>query len=217
LRRELSEFEEDHPLRQILPRCLAVSLEALRRKLFRVRLSRVALGSRSWHVWQQRLSLGAPVGWPAWARSEFYMRTLSVCGSGLFVHPGVSVCFPKNLRIGENVFINRGAFITAPALVWIGTNVMIGPYAVLNSGSHLFVDPAIPIREQGHKELPIKIGENAWIGANAYIGPGVSIGEGAIVGANSVVTRSVPALHVVAGIPARTLFTRGRSRKEGAV
>lgn len=35
--------------------------------------------------------------------------------------------------------------------------------------------------------------------------PGVTIGDGCVVGAGSVVTKSVPAYHVVAGVPARVL------------
>ncbi|HZA91155.1 MAG TPA: hypothetical protein VE420_00895, partial [Gemmatimonadales bacterium] len=41
--------------------------------------------------------------------------------------------------------------------------------------------------------------------AGCVILPGVHIGRGAVVGANSVVVSSVPALHVVAGQPARTV------------
>ena len=35
--------------------------------------------------------------------------------------------------------------------------------------------------------------------------PGIKIGKGAVVGAGSVVTKDVPAFHVVAGNPARVL------------
>src|SRR4030042_937975 len=49
----------------------------------------------------------------------------------------------------------------------------------------------------------IVIGDNCFIGAHAIIMPDVSIGSNAVVGAGAVVTRSVPADSVVAGVPAR--------------
>lgn len=38
--------------------------------------------------------------------------------------------------------------------------------------------------------------------------PGVHIGDGAIVGANSVVSKNVPAYHIVGGNPIRTIRKR---------
>jgi len=51
----------------------------------------------------------------------------------------------------------------------------------------------------------IVICDDAWIGAGAIILPNVTIGEGAIVGAGAVVTKDVPRLHVVGGVPARII------------
>lgn len=42
-------------------------------------------------------------------------------------------------------------------------------------------------------------------GRQVTILPGIKIGKGAVVGAGSVVTKDVPAFHVVAGNPARVL------------
>ena len=52
---------------------------------------------------------------------------------------------------------------------------------------------------------PVVIGADAWIGASATILLGVHVGEGAVVGAASLVRDDVPAMAVVAGIPARPL------------
>ncbi len=46
------------------------------------------------------------------------------------------------------------------------------------------------------------INKNVWIGDGVCILSGVTIGENTIIGANSVVTKSVPANSVVAGVPA---------------
>ena len=52
-----------------------------------------------------------------------------------------------------------------------------------------------------------RIGRNCFIGGRALILPGVEIGDSCIVGAGSVVTRSVPPHSIVAGNPARILYT----------
>jgi acetyltransferase-like isoleucine patch superfamily enzyme len=54
----------------------------------------------------------------------------------------------------------------------------------------------------------VRIGNDVWIGTRAIILPGVQIGDGAIIGAGSVVTRDVPALAVVGGVPARVIKYR---------
>lgn len=54
----------------------------------------------------------------------------------------------------------------------------------------------------------IVIGADAWIGTEAMILSGVEIGPGAIVAARAVVTRSVPAYAIAAGVPARVVGSR---------
>ena len=53
--------------------------------------------------------------------------------------------------------------------------------------------------------IPTRVCRGASIGSGAVIMCGVTIGEGALVGAGAVVTRDVPAHHVVAGVPARAV------------
>lgn len=54
------------------------------------------------------------------------------------------------------------------------------------------------------------IDENVWIGAGVTVLPGCTIGRNAVVGAGSVVTKSIPANEVWAGIPAKYLRTINR-------
>lgn len=46
---------------------------------------------------------------------------------------------------------------------------------------------------------------HVWIGSNATILPGVTIGDWAVVAAGAVVTKDVPELTVVGGVPAKVL------------
>lgn len=62
---------------------------------------------------------------------------------------------------------------------------------------------------------PIIVEDDVWIGANAVLVSGVTIGKGSVVGAGAVVTRSFPPYSIIAGVPARTIGTRGAPSDEG--
>lgn len=55
--------------------------------------------------------------------------------------------------------------------------------------------------------LHTRIGRNCFIGGRSMVLPGVEIGDNCVVGAGSVVTKSVPPNSVVAGNPARVLYS----------
>lgn len=61
-------------------------------------------------------------------------------------------------------------------------------------------------------DLPLKgdtiIGNDVWIGQNVTVMPGVHVGDGAIIAANTVVTKDVPAYHIVGGNPCTILKKR---------
>lgn len=61
---------------------------------------------------------------------------------------------------------------------------------------------------QWREQDNVVIGHDVWIGHGAILLPGVNVGNGAIIGAGSVVTKDVPAWHIVVGNPARNLRPR---------
>lgn len=109
--------------------------------------------------------------------------------------------FGKNIRIGKDVFINSGCHFQDQGGIEIGDGALIGHNVVLATINH-DLDPAM--NRKNHYG-PIKIGTHVWIGSNATILPGVTIGDWAVVTAGAVVTRDVPAMAVVGGVPAKVL------------
>lgn len=109
--------------------------------------------------------------------------------------------FGKNIRIGKDVFINSGCHFQDQGGIEIGDGVLIGHNVVLATINH-DLNPAM---NRKNHYAPIKIGAHVWIGANATVLPGVTIGDWAVVAAGAVVTRDVPAMTVVGGVPAKVL------------
>lgn len=109
--------------------------------------------------------------------------------------------FGKNIHVGKNVFINSGCHFQDQGGVTIGDGSLIGHNVVLATVNHDF-DPA---RRGDNLPAPIVIGKNVWIGSNATILPGIAIGDGAVVAAGAVVTKDVPPMTVVGGVPVKII------------
>jgi|SRR6187402_3409492 len=108
-------------------------------------------------------------------------------------------------RLGKGVYINFNCTFLDTCVITIGARTLIGPNCSFFTAAH----PLDPFLRNGIKgpELgsPINIGEDCWFGGNVTVCPGITIGRGVTVGAGSVVTKDVPAFHVVAGNPARII------------
>lgn len=109
--------------------------------------------------------------------------------------------FGKNITIGKDVFINSGCHFQDQGGIEIGDGALIGHNVVLATINH----DLSPKKNRKNHYAPIKIGAHVWIGSNVTVLPGVTIGDHVVVGAGAVVTRDVPAMAVVGGVPAKVL------------
>lgn len=109
-----------------------------------------------------------------------------------------------NVEIGEGCVLNTDVRFGVPKdRVVIGSNVLVGARVAFETSSHsLYYAPG---KGRGLLTKPILVEDEAWIGAGAIITQGVTIGRGAVVAAGAVVTRDVPPLTVVGGVPARPI------------
>ena len=106
------------------------------------------------------------------------------------------------LEIGANTLINQGCTIAAHRSIRIGADCLIGEHVAIHDTHFHAVSPGAAVLT-----APVTIGRNVWVGHRGIILPGVEIGDHAVIGAASVVTSSVAARTVVAGIPARAIRT----------
>ncbi|WP_127753230.1 acyltransferase [Devosia sp. 1566] len=117
-----------------------------------------------------------------------------------------------DVTFGDHCTVNPYAMISGK--VTCGHGVRIASHASLVGFNHGYDDPDQPIHMQKHETIGIAIGDDVWIGANAVVVDGVTIGKGAVIAAGAVVSKDVPAMAMVAGVPAKVLRFRGRGRAD---
>jgi len=149
---------------------------------------------------------------PSWKlRHYWYRRVLGIeIDPRAGVHLGCYWWFygPGQVRrtgvsIGANSRINRDCMIDVRGGVTIGDNVSISPQVAISTAAHSAADPGFRVEIR-----PVTIEDNVWIGMRAMILGGVTLGRGSVVAAGAVVTKDVPPLTIVAGVPARPVGMR---------
>lgn len=142
------------------------------------------------------------------------------------------------LELGANVMLSHGVVLSCKnGSIRMGDRCGFGPYSVIQSahgnavtigndvigGSYCFVTGSgnyntdrldIPISKQGTlKTDGTHIEDGVWLGARASAVGGVRIGHDSIIGTGAVVTKSLPALSVGVGVPAKVIRKRGENEQ----
>ncbi len=164
--------------------------------------------ARLLHITYEVLLRPLPLGIGKRVRAAWLRQTAARFGSGAWVGQNVFIMGVDRLELADRASVSRGCTLDARGGLSIGTTSMIGFETVIVTHTHKSDRLDVPVREQGMYSDPVRIGANVWIGARSTVLPGVEIGDNCIVGAGSVVTRSVPANTVVAGVPARPIRER---------
>ncbi len=145
-----------------------------------------------------RILRQAPVGpWPVRAAARVVGAVLGL------VHPMLAV----STDVITGIRIDPGARIGGGLYIGHSGGIVIGPAQI---GRHCNIAHGVTIGSDGiDRDAQPTIGDRVLIAAGAKVFGRLTIGSDAMVGANSVVTRSVPARHVVLGIPAVLVNDRG--------
>lgn len=117
-----------------------------------------------------------------------------------------------SLQFGSYVFVGRGVEFDVQENISVGDHSLIAPGCFITDHDH-GLSPDLRIDQQPGIAKPVIIGNDVWLGANVTVVAGITIGDGAVVGAHAVVTTDVPAMAIVAGVPARVL----RYRTDGSL
>ena len=136
-------------------------------------------------------------------REAVLKRLLKHIGSGVHFEPVFRCEFGFNITIGDNFYANFDCVMLDGGGIDIGNNVLFGPKVGIYTSNH--ATDATERVYGGCYAKPVKIGNNVWIGAGVHINQGVTIGDNTIIGSGSVITKSVPANVVAAGVPCKVI------------
>lgn len=133
-------------------------------------------------------------------------------GSGTTILPGARIQVYPELIKGGSLSIGKGCYFGYRLCILVGANIRIGDNVLVASDVTLVsenhgMDPEseIPYMDQRLLGESISIGNDCWIGDKVIIIAGATIGDKCIIGAGSVVTKSIPAMCMAAGNPAKII------------
>jgi maltose O-acetyltransferase len=137
---------------------------------------------------------------------RLFFARLQVCkiGKGTSILLGCEIRKGKHIEIGEHSIINQHVLLDGRGgRLRIGANVDIAQETNIWTLEHNVHDDY-----HGDKGADVTIEDYVWIASRVTVLPGVTIGRGAVVASNSVVTKNVPPMSIVAGIPAKVIGER---------
>ena len=137
-------------------------------------------------------------------RLFFIRRKLNGLGKGASFLMGLEVRDGRNVTVGDHVIVNARVLLDGRGgKLTIGNNVDIGQETNVWTLEH---DP----HDDQHRAIgaDVTVEDHVWIASRVTILPGVRIGRGAVVASGAVVTKDVPAMAIVGGIPAKVIGER---------
>lgn len=111
---------------------------------------------------------------------------------------------PRNVSIGQHSIINQRVLLDGRgAKLIIGNNVDVARETNIWTMEH---DP----NSSNHvsRSADVIIEDYVWIASRVTILPGVRIGKGAVIASGAIVTKDVPSMAIVGGIPAKIIGYR---------
>lgn len=121
------------------------------------------------------------------------IRENTVFGDHIVI--GTNTVIDGNVNVGNFVKIESNCYI--PTHVSIGSRVFIGPGVVLTNDRY-----PQKMRDQYKPEGPV-LEDGVTLGAAVVVVPGITIGRGSFVAAGTVVTKNIPPMSFVKGVPGR--------------
>lgn len=181
--------------------------EARTQNLSAFRLPENFRGRKGWYVqlwWlvQSTLFQCSPQFLYGWR--NFLLRLFGAkVGRRVLVRPSVTVTYPWKVTIGDYSWIGDDVVLYSLGEIDIGAHVVVSQRSYICAASHDYEAVAFDIFAKR-----VTIENEAWVASDVFVGPGVTIGQGAVVGARSSVFRSLPAMKVCVGNPAKPVRDR---------
>src|SRR5882762_2017714 len=137
-------------------------------------------------------------------RMFFIRLVINHVGSGVHIAMGLDLRGARGkVSIGNSCVINKWVLLDGRGEIIIGNNVDIGQETNIWTAEH---DPDSDKHETRIGKVVIE--DYVWIATRVTILPDITIGKGAVVATGSIVTKSVPSMAIVAGVPAKIIGLR---------
>ncbi|HEX7017648.1 MAG TPA: acyltransferase [Patescibacteria group bacterium] len=147
-------------------------------------------------------------------RRFFYRLFGMKIGKGSTLHMMGRIYDPRHIIIGQDTIIGerfsldgRKQLKDSRGGLVIGDHVDIASEVMIWTSQHDLKSPTWQAIEE-----KVVIEDYVFIGPRAIILPGVTIGRGAIIAAGAVVTKDVPPLAIMGGVPAQKIGERSVSQ-----
>jgi maltose O-acetyltransferase len=124
-------------------------------------------------------------------------------GADSRVNLGIRIYEPEGISIGKDCVIGENVVLDGRDKLTIGNHVDIASNVMIYNSEHDINDENFQA-----KSAPVIIEDYVFIGPRSIILPGVKVGRGAVIGAGAVVTKDVPSLTIVGGVPAKFIAER---------
>lgn len=164
-------MREPSPILAATPPALAPAQFAMRHRwrLFRARRRGVVADGRAYLG--RGVEIAAPVR----------------LGADAVIGDGCRIVGP--VTIGAGTVVGEKCRLIAQAGITLGRGCLLGDGVAITDFEPVVADVERPVREQGLRAIPVKIGDGARLAHGACIGPGGDVRPGAAVGAHLVVPR----------------------------
>lgn len=142
-------------------------------------------------------------GRPSMDREIILRKLLKSIGTGVHFEPNFRCEFGYNISIGNDFYANFDCIMLDGGGIEIGDHVLFGPRVGIYTSNH-----ATDARERAAGACyarKVVIGNRVWVGAGVHINQGVTIGDNTIIGSGSVITKSIPANVIAAGVPCKVI------------
>lgn len=144
---------------------------------------------------------------------SFWMRTCSCSAS----NPFLRFLFPLAWLILRHYEFKYGIAISYQTQIggglYIGHvgGIVVNRQVIIGANCNLSHQVTLGVANRGPRKGNPIIGDNVYIGPGAKVIGNICIGNHAAIGANCVVTKDVPEMGVVVGIPGRVISYKGSS------
>jgi len=139
-----------------------------------------------------------------YTRLLFFRLRVAKLGRGVGLLMGVELRNGRNVFIGDRVVINKRVLLDGR-----GGRLVIGDDVDIAQETNIWtLEHDVHSDTHADKGGDVFIGDHVWIASRVTILPSVRIGNGAVIASNSVVTKDVPPMAIVAGVPAKVIGQR---------